>query len=102
MAAPEVERERAALRASGLRESDPEAYRRRAFELSVAGYFKDFHDANKLTPFRVTARTQQAVWDSLGEFDLRDRLRRLPLPSPPSLVLPASAHPTPIPASPTP
>jgi pimeloyl-ACP methyl ester carboxylesterase len=67
MAAPEIQREREALRASGLR--DP----RRAFELSVAGYFRDFHDAKNLTPFRVNARTQQAVWDSLGEYDLRPR-----------------------------
>ena len=29
-----------------------------------------------MTPFRVTARTQQAVWDSLGDYDLRDRLRQ--------------------------
>jgi proline iminopeptidase len=84
MASPEVQREREALRASGLREKDPAAYQRRAFELSVAGYFRDFHDARNLTPFRVNARTQQAVWDSLGEYDLRPRLRdhvaRFPLP----------------------
>jgi proline iminopeptidase len=75
MAAPEIQREREALRTSGLRERDPVAYQRRAFELSVAGYFRDFHDAKNLTPFRVTARTQQAVWDSLGEYDLRPQLR---------------------------
>ena len=84
MASPEIQREREALRASGLREQDPAAYQRRAFELSVAGYFRDFHDAKNLTPFRVNARTQQAVWDSLGEYDLRPRLRdhvaRFPLP----------------------
>jgi proline iminopeptidase len=77
MAAPEIQREREALRASGLRARDPAAYQRRAFELSVAGYFRDFHDAKNLTPFRVNARTQQAVWDSLGEYDLRDRLREI-------------------------
>jgi len=96
MAAPEVERERAALRASGLRESNPEAYRRRAFELSVAGYFKDFHDAKNLTAFRVNARTQQAVWDSLGDFDLRGRLETLPLPAPRSLIVHGTADPIPI------
>jgi proline iminopeptidase len=98
MAAPEVVREREALRVSGLRESDPEAYRRRAFELSVAGYFKDFHDAKKLTPFRVTARTQQAVWDSLGDYDLRGRLASLkgPLPTPPTLILHGIHDPIPI------
>ena len=77
MASPEIQREREALRASGLRERDPAAYQRRAFELSVAGYFRDFRDARNLTPFRVNARTQQAVWDSLGEYDLRPRLKDL-------------------------
>ena len=86
MAAPDVVAEREALRASGLRERDAEAYRKRAFELSVAGYFRDFRDATRLTPFRVTARTQDAVWQSLGEYDIRPRLRetvsRSPLPAP--------------------
>lgn len=62
------------LQDSGLRQRDPEAYRRRAFELSVAGYFADFANVRDLTPFRVTGRTQQAVWESLGDYDLRDRL----------------------------
>ena len=96
MAAPEIVRAREELRASGLREKDPAAYQRRAFELSVAGYFRDFWDARNLTPFRVNARTQQAVWDSLGEYDLRDQLRRLPLPAPRSLVLHGTYDPIPI------
>lgn len=75
MALPEIQQTREALRASGLRERDPAAYQRRAFELSVAGYFRDVRDAANLTPFRVNARTQQAVWDSLGEYDLRPGLR---------------------------
>jgi len=29
-----------------------------------------------MTPFRVTERTRQAVWDSLGDYDLRERIRR--------------------------
>ncbi len=61
---------RAELAASGLRERDPEAYRQRTFELSVAGYFADPAAAHDLTPFRVTGRVQQSVWDSLGDFDL--------------------------------
>jgi pimeloyl-ACP methyl ester carboxylesterase len=28
-----------------------------------------------MTPFRVTARTQEAVWESLGDYDLRERIR---------------------------
>jgi proline iminopeptidase len=77
MNAPEIVRAREALQGSGLRQRDPAAYQRRAFELSVAGYFHHFADATRLTPFRVTARTQAAVWTSLGEYDLRPRLREL-------------------------
>ena len=68
--APEIVGLREQLAASGLRERDVEAYRQRAFELSVAGYFHDPHAAVDLTPFRVVGRVQQSVWDSLGEFDL--------------------------------
>ena len=100
MQAPEIQREREALRASGLRERDPAAYQRRAFELSVAGYFRDFRDAKNLTAFRVTARTQEAVWKSLGDYDLRPQLRdvavRSPLPLPPALVVHGTFDPLPI------
>jgi proline iminopeptidase len=98
MAAPEIQRERDALRSSGLRERDPVAYQRRAFELSVAGYFRDFRDARNLTPFRVTARTQDAVWKSLGEYDLRPRLRELAsrFPLPPTRVVHGTFDPIPI------
>ena len=65
-----VRRERAALLASGLRERDPDAYRQRAFELSVAGYFADPAAARDLTPFRVVSRVQHSVWASLGDYDL--------------------------------
>lgn len=97
--APEIARAREALLASGLRERDPPAYRRRAFELSVAGYFRDPGDAHNLTPFRVTARTQQAVWDSLADFDLRDHLRETRRPGPPSMIVHGTYDPMPIAAS---
>jgi proline iminopeptidase len=67
---PAVAQLRSGLAASDLRERDPDAYRQRAFELSVAGYFADPTLAHDLTPFRVTGRVQQSVWDSLGDFDL--------------------------------
>ncbi len=73
-AAPEIVEARAALSRSGLRERDPDAFWRRAFELSVAGYFKEPSRAVQLTAFRVAARAQRAVWDSLAGMDLRDRL----------------------------
>ena len=98
MAAPDVVAERKALRASGLRERDPEAYRKRAFELSVAGYFRDFRDARRLTPFRVTARTQDLVWASLGDYDLRPRIRETAsrIPHPPSRIVHGTYDPIPI------
>lgn len=61
---------RAELDASGLRERDLAAYRQRGFEISVAAYFADPARAANLTPFRVTGRVQQQVWESLGDFDL--------------------------------
>jgi proline iminopeptidase len=66
----EIQLLREELAESGLRQRDIEAYRQRNFELSVAGYFADPRSARDLTPFRVSARVQQAVWDSLGDFDL--------------------------------
>ncbi|MDE3053360.1 MAG: alpha/beta hydrolase [Gemmatimonadota bacterium] len=69
-AAPAVQALRDELLASGLRERDPEAFRQRAFELSVAGYFADPRAARNLTPFRVVGRIQQSVWESLGDYDL--------------------------------
>ncbi len=72
--APEVQAERRAVQAGGLRERNVEAYRQRMFEFSVAGYFHDWRRARELTPFRITGRTQQEVWESLGDFDLRPRL----------------------------
>lgn len=79
--APALQEARAALRASGLRERDPEAYQRRTFELSVAGYFHDPAKVAGLTAFRVTGRTQQEVWGSLGDYDLRPALAALRVPA---------------------
>jgi len=76
-AAPAIAEARAALSASGLRERDADAFQRRAFELSVAGYFREPARAALLTPFRVSARAQKAVWRSLAGMDLRDRLGEL-------------------------
>jgi proline iminopeptidase len=78
---PALQARRAALRESGLRETDPDAYARRVFELSVAPYFHDPERARDLTAFRVTGRTQQEVWASLGDYDLRPSLAALSLPA---------------------
>ncbi len=77
---PVVQAMRAELAQSGLRESDPAQFKQRSFELSVAGYFADPRRAESLTPFRVTGKVQQSIWNSLGTFDLRDELRAVDLP----------------------
>ncbi len=79
--APALLAAREALRASGLRERDPAAHQARLFALAVGGWFHDPARADGLTPFRLTERTQRAVWDSLGEYDLRPSLQRLSLPA---------------------
>ena len=91
--APELQQQRAALRESGLREQDPDRYAQRLFELSVAPYFSDPARARDLTPFRVTGRTQQEVWASLGDYDLRPSLSRLSIPS---IILHGEDDPIPI------
>ncbi|MGH7652901.1 MAG: alpha/beta fold hydrolase [Gemmatimonadaceae bacterium] len=78
---PEIVRMRQELADSGLREKDPAAYRQRAFELGVAGYFSDPRKAHDLTPFRVVGRIQQSVWESLGDFDLIQSLEGVRSPS---------------------
>jgi proline iminopeptidase len=80
---PQVQALREELAASGLRERDLEKYRQRSFELSVAGYFADPHKAHDLTPFRVTGRVQQSVWQSLGDYDLLadPRFRAIDVPT---------------------
>lgn len=72
---------RAELMASDLRDTDPDAYRQRTFELGVAGYFADPTEAHDLTPFRVVGRVQQSTWASLGDFDLRPAIARLRVPA---------------------
>jgi len=72
---------RAEVASSGLRERDPDAYRQRAFELSVAGYFYDPAASHGLTPFRVTGRVQQSVWESLGDYDLTPSLGGVACPT---------------------
>jgi proline iminopeptidase len=78
---PEIEKMRAELAQSGLRERDPAAYRQRAFELGVSGYFADPRNSRDLTPFRVVGRVQQSVWESLANFDLLGDLEGIRVPS---------------------
>jgi len=101
MAEPWIAKSRAELTASGLARTDPQKYRRIAFALSVAGYFRDPSRAKTMTPFRVTERTRKAVWESLGQYDLRDRIRQT-FPNgtaPRSLLLHGTYDPMPIAAA---
>lgn len=91
--APALQRQRSVLRESGLRERDPAGYAQRQFELSVVPYFSDPARAHELTPFRVTGRTQQEVWASLGDYDLRPAISRLSVPA---LVLHGEDDPIPL------
>ena len=78
---PAITAMRRDLAESGLRERDPDAYKQRTFELSVAGYFADPARARDLTPFRVSGRVQQSVWNSMGQFDLTESLRTVHVPT---------------------
>jgi proline iminopeptidase len=69
------------LAESGLRETNADAYRQRQFELGVAAYFSRPERAHDLTPFRVTARVQQSVWRSLGDYDVIPWLESLRVPA---------------------
>ena len=56
-------------------------------------YFHDPARTAGMTPFRVTGRTQQEVWASLGDYDLRPRLAGLRIPA---LVLHGDDDPIPL------
>jgi len=86
------------LLSSGLRERDPAAYRQRVFELSVSGYFADPGAARDLTPFRVTGRVQDSVWQSLDDYDLT-RPGQLDSVLVPSLIVHGRQDPIPLESS---
>lgn len=95
-ASPVVAALRDELQRSGLKERDPEAFRHRSFELSVAGYFADPRRARDLTPFRVTGRVQQSIWQSLGDYDILPALGGLRVPA---VVLHGQEDPIPLASS---
>lgn len=79
----EVQRLRAELEASGLEERDPQAYQRRRFDLSLAGYYYQPAAARDVPPFTVQLQAQQATWASLRGHgaELRRRLSGLSVPT---------------------
>ncbi|HTI62763.1 MAG TPA: alpha/beta fold hydrolase [Gemmatimonadaceae bacterium] len=86
------------LVSSGLRDREPAAYRQRVFELSVAGYFADPGAARDLTPFRVTGRVQESVWQSLDDYDLTEP-GQLDTVTVPTLILHGRHDPIPLASS---
>jgi proline iminopeptidase len=64
----------------------------------VAGYFADPSAVHDLTPFRVTGRVQQSVWDSLGDYDLLAS-RALESLSAPALIIHGRQDPIPVASS---
>ena len=90
---PEVTRLRDELQASGLRASDPAAFRQRAFELSVAGYFAHPTQSANLTSFRVTGRVQTSTWASIDGQAVLDALPSVQLPA---LVVHGDSDPIPL------
>jgi len=67
--------------------------RRNRFALAVAGYFADPARAVGLTPFVVKQAAEEAVWRSLGDYDVRPSLRGLGVPA---LVVHGAEDPIPI------
>ncbi|MGQ0703443.1 MAG: alpha/beta fold hydrolase [Gemmatimonadales bacterium] len=97
-AAPEIQEARRAAQAAGIAGLGEKGYRRRMFELSVAGYFHDWRRVTELTLFRITGRTYDEVWASLGDYDVRPRLRGLGIPA---IVLHGESDPIPLAAAET-
>ncbi len=93
---PELQRMRAELAESNIRGTDPDAYRLRLFELGVAGYFAHPENARDLTPFRVTGRVLDSVWNSLGDYDLLPKLDQIRCPT---LIVHGSDDPIPLESS---
>ena len=74
--------------ASPPRVKDSRVFSQQAETVLKLATFSQPEKVSDLTPFRVTGRTQQAVWDSLEGFDLRPRLGEIQVPT---LVV-AGAH----------
>jgi len=78
-----VRRMREELETSGLKHSDPPLYKRRRFNLSVAGYYMNPEDAYSSETFVVQLQAQQATWASLRGHgpELKSRLQGLQIPT---------------------
>jgi pimeloyl-ACP methyl ester carboxylesterase len=71
-----VSQQRQLLR-SGLRMSNPTEFRKRVFQLTVAPYLQNPERTHDVTPFQISHRVREAVWRSLGDYDLTRELSKL-------------------------
>ena len=65
------------LLSSGLRRRDPAAFRRSAFQLTLAPFLKDPGRYLGIAAFQISHRARDALWRSLGNYDLTDDLSKL-------------------------
>ncbi len=75
----EIQRKQRELVRSGLRRSNPVAFRRRALELTMAPFLKEPRLPDGLRTYSINHRVREAVWRSLGDYDLTDAVSRLTL-----------------------
>jgi len=92
----EISNQQRELIQSDLRRCDPVAFRQRAFELSLAPYLKNPKHSYSIAPFQISHRVREAVWRSLGDYDLTDELSRLSVPT---LVIHGQFDPIPLSSS---
>lgn len=90
-----AKRLRAELESSGLKETDPQAYQRRRFDLSLVGYFRQPAEVRDAPPFRVQLQARQATWASLKGHGARLR-RELAGLNVPTLILHGRHDPIPL------
>lgn len=90
---PWIQTQQLELEQADLRHRDPAAFRQRAFELSIAPYFKDPRNATGSKQFLISVKTREAIWRSLGDYDLTSRLREIRTPA---LVLHGRHDPIPL------
>ncbi len=74
-------RQQKELLKTDLRSSDPQAFRRRVFELSLAPYMKDPERIPPIAPYQISHRVREAVWRSLGNYDFADEISKLTIPA---------------------
>ena len=84
------------LLSSGLRKSDPNEFRLRAFKLTLEPYLKDPSKTIAVQPFQISHPARAAVWRSLGDYDFTSKLAELSVPA---LVIHGRHDPTPISSS---